>query len=156
MKLGAKKRRGMIQGERRIHLQLVRHSNTHTSKVLVVCRAFDLHRDVVHVPVDPVISAGRCRRKGKGVAQASLRVPVQLPHAQLRAAQINFGPHLIVGADREAGGGGVTGIRESAEGECAEKGRLRGWGTGLARAQYRRWRPAGATAALERASWCPQ
>jgi hypothetical protein len=57
------------------------------------------------------------------VAQASLRVPLQLPHAQLRAAEINFGPHLIVGADGEASGGGVTVMRESAKGECAEKGR---------------------------------
>jgi hypothetical protein len=53
--LGAKKRRGTIQGERDIHLQLVRHCDTHTSKVLVVCHALDLHRHVVHVPVDPVI-----------------------------------------------------------------------------------------------------
>ncbi len=64
----------------------------------------------------------QAKGRGAGAAQASLRVPLQLPGAQLRADQINFGPHLIVGADREASGGGVTGTRESAKSECAEKG----------------------------------
>jgi hypothetical protein len=47
----------MIQGERRIHLQLVGHSDTNTSKVLVVGHTLDLHRDIVHIPVNLVISA---------------------------------------------------------------------------------------------------
>ena len=85
--LCAKKRRGMIQGESHIHLQLVRHCDTHTSKVLVVCYALDLHRHIVHVPVDPVIFSGRVQAKGRGgshrpvfASQCSCRTPSSVLH----------------------------------------------------------------------------
>ena len=52
-------------------------------------------------------------RERAAAIQPGLGVPVQLAHAQLNDAKINFSPLLIVAADGKAGAGSITGMRES-------------------------------------------
>ena len=47
----------MVYGDRHIHLQLVGDCNTDTGEVLVVGRALDLDRHIVHIPESLVTSA---------------------------------------------------------------------------------------------------